>query len=104
MSNEEPTPIYRDAEMQSHTVEGIRDEARKRYRELGRITKNIDDQIEVLLSNPPSDEAVDRLSYLFDKKRSVDQIARQLEEIILGAFGKIDELRQRWNDLEKRII
>ena len=98
-----PTPISRGVEIQKSKVEEIRRRAIDRYTELTPLDNLLEERIGAALAAQPTEESLEELAGLFEKRRSLEEVEHALEEMILRTLDQQDELEARLADIEARI-
>lgn len=102
MPDGEAIPITKGIEIQKSKMEDMRVRALNRYRDLAELSRLIESNIDEALSTVPPAGGMIALVALFDKKHALDEIGRELEDLILRGFEHEDASHDRWLALEER--
>ncbi|MGN6149078.1 MAG: hypothetical protein ACTHPD_11105 [Rhizomicrobium sp.] len=102
MTEGPPAPITRGIELFQANIEKIIAAALERYKSLTLATREIDNEIDALLSRPASN-AEARIEKAFQKRRALAHAADELENILLEAFSLHAKLEGDWHSLKDRL-
>ena len=103
MAERQPVSISRGIEIQKKQVEELQQKALARYRDYCELHQHLDNKIQLALSLASPGESTSSLEELFEKKGALDQIGKELEELILAGFDNQSYLTDRWLSLAKRL-
>ena len=104
VAEKEPTPISRGIEIQKVRIEEFQNLALEQYKKVTRLSTSLEERIDAALSDVPNPEGLSALTTLFEKKHALEEIGRELEDLILRGFDHQDELQRRWERIESRFL
>lgn len=101
MSEGLPVPITRGIDIQKEKIYELQKQALAQYKELAELSRIVDAQLDLALSNPKQENLAE-LKGLFAKKHAVDEVGDELEKIIVQTFNGQYDLMDRWLVIEKK--
>jgi hypothetical protein len=103
MSERPPTPISHGIEIQKVKNEALQKWSMEQYRKLVEFEKTVEDQLDAALSSVPTQENMAEIEELFEKKKVLDKVGDDLDEMILGTYKRQDELNEKMIAFEERL-